>query len=135
MATARPPIGRHVRPDYSGTTLALDGPEAMKTFGNGMREQLPGFGFNVRRALSEGALVLLHSSGVLVPGTPLECRTGRSPSSGTPSTEPGVDATWSGLSRRSQMAVTCARDNPCGPDRTGPLRTGPTGLPRATGST
>nr|WP_257003729.1 nuclear transport factor 2 family protein [Streptomyces sp. SA15] len=50
--------------------LAADGPEAMKAFGAGMREQFPDATLEVRRALSEGDLVLLHSRGVLVPGTP-----------------------------------------------------------------
>ncbi|MFD9430152.1 hypothetical protein [Streptomyces sp. NPDC060002] len=35
-----------------------------------MRQRFPDATFDVRRALSEGDLVLLHSSGVLVPGAP-----------------------------------------------------------------
>jgi predicted SnoaL-like aldol condensation-catalyzing enzyme len=64
-------IDRHVRPDYiQHNPLAPDGPEAMKAFGAGMRQQFPDAKYDVLRVLSEGDLVLLHSSGVLVPGTP-----------------------------------------------------------------
>ncbi|MDP9165145.1 MAG: nuclear transport factor 2 family protein [Actinomycetota bacterium] len=60
-----------MRPDYiQHNPLAPDGPEAMKAFGATMREQFPDAAFGVRRAISEGDLVLLHSSGVLVPGSP-----------------------------------------------------------------
>ncbi|MFD3614689.1 nuclear transport factor 2 family protein [Streptomyces sp. NPDC058676] len=64
-------VERHVRPDYiQHNPLAPDGPEAMKAFGAGMREQFPDATFDVLRVISEGDLVLLHSRGVLVPGTP-----------------------------------------------------------------
>ncbi|QYN33930.1 ester cyclase [Pseudonocardia sp. DSM 110487] len=64
-------IERFVRPDYiQHNPLAPDGPEAMKAFGATIRQQFPDAMLDVRRAISEGDLVLLHSRGVLVPGTP-----------------------------------------------------------------
>lgn len=64
-------IDRHIRPDYiQHNPLAPDGPEAMKAFGATMRQQFPDATYDIKRVLSEGDLVLLHSHGVLVPGTP-----------------------------------------------------------------
>jgi predicted SnoaL-like aldol condensation-catalyzing enzyme len=64
-------IDRFVRPDYiQHNPLAPDGPAAMKAFGAATRQQFPDATLDVRRAISDGDLVLLHSSGVLVPGTP-----------------------------------------------------------------
>jgi predicted SnoaL-like aldol condensation-catalyzing enzyme len=42
----------------------------MKAFGAAWRQQFPDATYQERRVISEGDLVLLHSSGVLVPGTP-----------------------------------------------------------------
>lgn len=64
-------IDRVVRPDYiQHNPLAPDGPEAMKAFGAGLRQQFPEATFDVRRILSDGDLALVHSHAVLVPGTP-----------------------------------------------------------------
>lgn len=64
-------IDRVVRPDYiQHNPLAPDGPEAMKAFGAGLRQQFPDATFDVRRILSDGDLALVHSRAVLVPGTP-----------------------------------------------------------------
>ncbi|MGW4144161.1 nuclear transport factor 2 family protein [Streptomyces mirabilis] len=64
-------IDRHVRPDYvQHNPLAPDGPEAMKAFGAAWKQQFPDATYEERRVISDGDLVLLHSSGVLVPGTP-----------------------------------------------------------------
>jgi NADPH:quinone reductase-like Zn-dependent oxidoreductase/predicted SnoaL-like aldol condensation-catalyzing enzyme len=63
-------IDRVVRPDYiQHNPLAPDGPEAMKAFGAGLRQQFPDATFDVRRILSDGDLALVHSRAVLVPGT------------------------------------------------------------------
>src|SRR3954447_24897045 len=64
-------IDNLVRPDYiQHNPLAPDGPEAMKAFGAAWLKQFPDATYAVRRAITDGDLVLLHSSGVLVPGTP-----------------------------------------------------------------
>ncbi|MCZ0985938.1 nuclear transport factor 2 family protein [Streptomyces diastatochromogenes] len=64
-------IDRYVRPDYiQHNPLAPDGPDAMKAFGAAWRQQFPDAAYDELRAVSEGDLVLLHSKGVLVPGTP-----------------------------------------------------------------
>jgi NADPH:quinone reductase-like Zn-dependent oxidoreductase/predicted SnoaL-like aldol condensation-catalyzing enzyme len=60
-----------VRPDYiQHNPLAPNGPEAMKAFGAAWHKQFPDATYAVRRAITDGDLVLLHSSGVLIPGTP-----------------------------------------------------------------
>jgi predicted SnoaL-like aldol condensation-catalyzing enzyme len=64
-------IDNLVRPDYiQHNPLAPDGPEAMKAFGAAWLKQFPDATYAARRAITDGALVLLHSSGVLIPGTP-----------------------------------------------------------------
>lgn len=64
-------IDRLVRPDYiQHNPLAADGAEGLRAFGVAMRQQFPDATLEIRRALSDGDLVLLHSKGVLVPGTP-----------------------------------------------------------------
>ncbi|MER7692724.1 nuclear transport factor 2 family protein [Streptomyces sp. NPDC097610] len=64
-------IDRHVRPDYiQHNPLAPDGPEAMKDFGAAWLQQFPDATYDEKRIISEGDLVLLHSHGVLLPGTP-----------------------------------------------------------------
>jgi NADPH:quinone reductase-like Zn-dependent oxidoreductase/predicted SnoaL-like aldol condensation-catalyzing enzyme len=63
-------IDRFVRPDsIQHNPLAPDGPEAMKAFGAAWLKQFPDATYEERRSISDGDLVLLHSSGVLVPGT------------------------------------------------------------------
>src|SRR4051812_10493329 len=64
-------IDRLVRPDYiQHNPLAPNGPEAMKAFGAAWHKQFPDATYAVRRTITDGDLVLLHSSGVLIPGTP-----------------------------------------------------------------
>ncbi|MCZ0985941.1 nuclear transport factor 2 family protein [Streptomyces diastatochromogenes] len=64
-------VDRFVRPDYiQHNPLAPDGAEALKAFGTAWRQQYPDATYDIRRVISEGDMVLMHSSIVLVPGTP-----------------------------------------------------------------
>ncbi|RNL62721.1 hypothetical protein EFK50_13300 [Nocardioides marmoriginsengisoli] len=64
-------IDRYVRPEYiQHNPLAPDGPEAMKAFGAAWKLQFPDATYEEKRLVTEGDLVVLHSHGVLVPGTP-----------------------------------------------------------------
>ncbi|NEB04144.1 SnoaL-like polyketide cyclase [Streptomyces sp. SID13726] len=63
-------VDRFVRPDYiQHSPLAPDGAEALKAFGAAFRGQYPHARFDIRRVISEGDLVLVHSHVVLTPGT------------------------------------------------------------------
>lgn len=63
-------VDRFVRPDYiQHSPLAPDGAEALKAFGAAFRGQYPDARFDIRRVISEGDLVLVHSHVVLTPGT------------------------------------------------------------------
>ncbi|MFD8007115.1 MULTISPECIES: nuclear transport factor 2 family protein [Streptomyces] len=63
-------VDRFVRPDYiQHNPLAPDGAEALKAFGTAWRQQYPDATYDIKRVISEGDLVLLHSSIVLAPGT------------------------------------------------------------------
>jgi predicted SnoaL-like aldol condensation-catalyzing enzyme len=50
--------------------LAPDGPEAMKAFGAAWHQQYPDAAYDIKRAVTEGDWVLLHSHALTVPGTP-----------------------------------------------------------------
>ncbi|GAA4024617.1 nuclear transport factor 2 family protein [Streptomyces plumbiresistens] len=63
-------IDRYVRPDYiQHNPLAPDGAETFKAFGAAWRQQYPETAFNVKRVISEGDLVFVHSNVVPSPGT------------------------------------------------------------------
>ncbi|MER6961546.1 nuclear transport factor 2 family protein [Streptomyces sp. NPDC000618] len=63
-------VDRFVRPDYiQHNPLAPDGAAALKAFGTAWRQQYPDATYDIKRVISEGDLVLLHSSIVLTPGT------------------------------------------------------------------
>lgn len=63
-------IDRHLRPDYiQHNPLAPDGPDALKAFGAAWRRQYPDTTYEIKRVISEGDLVLLHSHVVPAPGT------------------------------------------------------------------
>ena len=64
-------IDDNVRPDYiQHNPLAADGPEAMKAFGAAWLQQFADAAYQERRVITDGDMVLLHSSGALVPGPP-----------------------------------------------------------------
>ncbi|WP_394817582.1 nuclear transport factor 2 family protein [Streptomyces doebereineriae] len=63
-------VDRFVRPDYiQHNPLAPDGAEALKYFGALQRQQYPDLRYDIKRVISEGDLVLVHSNIVLTPGT------------------------------------------------------------------
>ncbi|GCB43236.1 nuclear transport factor 2 family protein [Streptomyces sp. NL15-2K] len=63
-------VDRFVRPDYiQHNPLAPDGAEALKYFGAFQRQQYPDLRYDIKRVISEGDLVLVHSNIVLTPGT------------------------------------------------------------------
>ncbi|NEM91113.1 zinc-binding dehydrogenase [Galbitalea soli] len=64
-------VDRIVRSDYiQHNPQAPDGPDALKYFGAGLRQQFPEVTNLPKRAIAEGDMVLLHSHVVFVPGTP-----------------------------------------------------------------
>jgi predicted SnoaL-like aldol condensation-catalyzing enzyme len=63
-------VDRYVRPDYiQHNPLAPDGAETLKNLGVMIHEQFPDAEYGVKRVISEGDLVLVHSNVVMVPGT------------------------------------------------------------------
>ncbi|MFG2798596.1 nuclear transport factor 2 family protein [Streptomyces pseudovenezuelae] len=63
-------VDRFVRPDYiQHNPTAADGSAGLKGLATSIHQQFPEARYNVKRAVSEGDLVLLHSNVVLVPGT------------------------------------------------------------------
>ncbi|MFJ9713217.1 nuclear transport factor 2 family protein [Streptomyces sp. NPDC101234] len=63
-------VDRFVRPDYiQHNPLAPDGAAAFKAFGAAWRQQYPDATYDIKRVISEGDLVLLHSKMVLTPGS------------------------------------------------------------------
>ncbi|MFI6932850.1 ester cyclase [Streptomyces sp. NPDC050287] len=63
-------VDRFVRPDcIQHNPLAPDGAEALKYFGALQRQQYPDLAYDIKRVISEGDLVLVHSNIVLTPGT------------------------------------------------------------------
>lgn len=62
-------VDRYVRPDYiQHNPLAPDGAETLKNLGVSVHQQFPDFRYDIRRVISEGDLVLLHSNVVATPG-------------------------------------------------------------------
>ncbi|MFE6619298.1 nuclear transport factor 2 family protein [Streptomyces sp. NPDC057740] len=63
-------VDRYVRPDYiQHNPLAPDGAETLKNLGRAVHEQFPDFSYDIKRVISEGDLVLVHSNVVATPGT------------------------------------------------------------------
>jgi predicted SnoaL-like aldol condensation-catalyzing enzyme len=63
-------VDRYVRPDYiQHNPLAPDGAETLKNLGVGFHQQFPDAEYDVKRVISEGDLVLVHSNVVTTPGT------------------------------------------------------------------
>ncbi|MEV0536795.1 nuclear transport factor 2 family protein [Kitasatospora sp. NPDC050463] len=63
-------VDRFVRPDYiQHNPTAADGSAGLKGLATSIHQQFPDARYDVKRAISQGDLVLLHSNVVLVPGT------------------------------------------------------------------
>jgi predicted SnoaL-like aldol condensation-catalyzing enzyme len=63
-------VDRYVRPDYiQHNPLAPDGAETLKNLGKAVHQQFPDAEYDVKRVISEGDLVLVHSNVVMTPGT------------------------------------------------------------------
>ncbi|GAA3841377.1 nuclear transport factor 2 family protein [Streptomyces phyllanthi] len=63
-------VDRFVRPDYiQHNPLAPDGAETLKNLATAVHQQFPDAEYDVKRVISEGDLVLVHSNVVLAPGT------------------------------------------------------------------
>jgi predicted SnoaL-like aldol condensation-catalyzing enzyme len=63
-------VDRYVRPDYiQHNPLAPDGAETLKNLGVAIHQQFPDAEYDIKRVVSEGDLVLVHSNVVMVPGT------------------------------------------------------------------
>ncbi|MCX5246874.1 MULTISPECIES: nuclear transport factor 2 family protein [unclassified Streptomyces] len=63
-------VDRFVRPDYiQHNPLAADGAETLKGLAVSVHRQFPDATYDIKRVISEGDLVLVHSNVVLTPGT------------------------------------------------------------------
>ncbi|MGI5376278.1 nuclear transport factor 2 family protein [Streptomyces sp. CA-251387] len=63
-------VDRYVRADYiQHNPLAPDGAETLKNLGVAIHQQFPDAEYGIKRVISEGDLVLVHSNVVLTPGT------------------------------------------------------------------
>lgn len=63
-------VDRFVRPDYiQHNPLTPDGADTLKSLGTAVHQQFPDARYDVKRVLSDGDLVLVHSNLVLTPGT------------------------------------------------------------------
>ncbi|MFF4502903.1 nuclear transport factor 2 family protein [Streptomyces sp. NPDC001401] len=63
-------VDRFVRPDYiQHNPLAPDGAETLKNLAVSVHKQFPDAKYDIKRVISEGDLVLVHSNVVLTPGT------------------------------------------------------------------
>ncbi|WP_327315978.1 nuclear transport factor 2 family protein [Streptomyces sp. NBC_01235] len=63
-------VDAFVRPDYiQHNPLAPDGAEALKNLAAGAHQQFPQASYDIKRVISDGDLVLVHSNVVLTPGT------------------------------------------------------------------
>ncbi|MFF4254181.1 nuclear transport factor 2 family protein [Streptomyces sp. NPDC001663] len=63
-------VDRFVRPDYiQHNPLAPDGAETLKNLAVSVHKQFPDAEYDIKRVISEGDLVLVHSNVVLTPGT------------------------------------------------------------------
>ncbi|KMS74727.1 SnoaL-like polyketide cyclase [Streptomyces viridochromogenes] len=63
-------VDRYVRQDYiQHNPLAPDGAETLKNLGQAIHQQFPDAEYGIKRVISEGDLVLVHSNVVMTPGT------------------------------------------------------------------
>ncbi|MEH0577784.1 nuclear transport factor 2 family protein [Streptomyces sp. B21-108] len=63
-------VDRFVRPDYiQHNPTAADGAETLKNLAVSVHQQFPDAKYDIKRVISEGDLVLVHSNVVLTPGT------------------------------------------------------------------
>ncbi|GAA3682021.1 hypothetical protein GCM10022267_80930 [Lentzea roselyniae] len=63
-------VDRYIRPDYiQHNPLAPNGTAALKAFAGPLVTQFPDLKYDVKRVITEGDLVLVHSNVVLTPGT------------------------------------------------------------------
>lgn len=63
-------VDRYVRADYiQHNPLAPDGAETLKNLGKALHQQFPDAEYDIKRVISEGDLVLVHSNVVMTPGT------------------------------------------------------------------
>lgn len=63
-------VDRYVRPDYiQHNPLAPDGAETLKGLAGAVSGQFPDAAYDIKRVVSQGDLVLVHSNVVLTPGT------------------------------------------------------------------
>ncbi|MGW2568614.1 nuclear transport factor 2 family protein [Streptomyces sp. NPDC001537] len=63
-------VDRFVRPDYiQHNPLAPDGAQTLKNLAVSVHQQFPDAEYGIKRVISEGDLVLVHSNVVLTPGT------------------------------------------------------------------
>ncbi|MFE7271315.1 nuclear transport factor 2 family protein [Streptomyces sp. NPDC057623] len=63
-------VDRYVRPDcIQHNPLAPDGAETLKNLGKAVHQQFPDAEYDIRRVISEGDLVLVHSNVVMTPDT------------------------------------------------------------------
>ncbi|WP_324618001.1 nuclear transport factor 2 family protein [Streptomyces dysideae] len=63
-------VDRYVRPDYiQHNPVAPDGAETLKNLGAALARQFPDARYDIKRVISEGDLVLVHSNVVMTPGT------------------------------------------------------------------
>ena len=63
-------VDRYVRPDYiQHNPLAPDGAETLKGLATAVSGQFPDAVYDIKRVISQGDLVLVHSNVVLTPGT------------------------------------------------------------------
>jgi predicted SnoaL-like aldol condensation-catalyzing enzyme len=63
-------VDRFVRPDYiQHNPFAADGAETLKGLATSVHAQFPDAAYDIKRVISEGDLVLVHSNVVLTPGT------------------------------------------------------------------
>ena len=62
-------VDRFVRSDYiQHNPLAPDGAETLKNLGVSIHQQFPDFRYDIKRVISEGDLVLVHSNVIATPG-------------------------------------------------------------------
>ncbi|MDN3023367.1 nuclear transport factor 2 family protein [Streptomyces sp. S.PB5] len=63
-------VDRFVRPDYIQHNPSVpDGAETLKNLGVALHQQFPDAKYDIKRVISEGDLVLVHSNVVLTPGS------------------------------------------------------------------
>ncbi|WP_171112097.1 MULTISPECIES: nuclear transport factor 2 family protein [Streptomyces] len=62
-------VDRYVRPDLiQHNPLAPDGAKALKNLGTALHQKFPDVKYDIKRVMSEGDLVIVHSNVVMTPG-------------------------------------------------------------------